>query len=60
MTEPEDRDYTAWTDLMRDNPEQAADDLDTLNKRETSPLRLMLNEDAADRLHGGEGTIPRP
>jgi hypothetical protein len=52
--------------LARDDPEQAAKELDAAAARDRArgdqlgELTAALREDAADRLRGGPGTIPQP
>jgi len=52
--------------LAHDNPERAAKELDSEAGRDRArgdklgKLTAALREDAADRLRGGPGTIPRP
>jgi hypothetical protein len=63
-TKLEGRDPAAWSELARNHPKQAAKDLDALaalRRRRGDPLSRLaaaLDEDAADRLRGGNGTIP--
>jgi hypothetical protein len=65
-TKLEGRDPSTWSELARNHPKQAAQDLEALaalRRRRGDPLSRLaasLDEDAAARLRGGKGTIPRP
>jgi hypothetical protein len=66
MDDLSNRSPSEWSDLARDDPKQAAKDLDRLAARARKPgdklgqLAASLREDTADRLRGGPGTIPTP
>jgi len=66
MGKPSNRTPAEWSNLIRTNPRKAAAALDAQAARDRargdglSRLTADLREDAANRLRGGHGTIPRP